>query len=163
MIRDAIEKDAEEICSIYNYYIRNSVATFEESEITACSVAERINNINNSGHSWLVATEENKVVGYAYSSKWNDRVAYKNTAEVSVYLSHTSVKNGVGAKLYTVLFSRLRDKNTHVVIGGITLPNKASVALHEKFDMVQVAHFKEVGYKFGQWLDVGYWQVKLNA
>ncbi len=65
MIRDAIEKDAEEICSIYNYYIRNSVATFEESEITACSVAERINNINNSGHSWLVATEENKVVGFA--------------------------------------------------------------------------------------------------
>ncbi len=82
---------------------------------------------------------------------------------MSVYLSASSLNKGLGTGLYHELFSRLRTKQIRIVIGGITLPNSASVALHEKFGMVQVAHFKEVGYKLGNWLDVGYWQVKLSA
>ncbi|PID45615.1 MAG: hypothetical protein CSB47_08185 [Proteobacteria bacterium] len=84
------------------------------------------------------------------------------TVEVSIYLSHQITSRGLGTQLYNALFSSLREKSVHIVIGGITLPNAASIALHEKFGMEKVAHFKEVGYKFGKWLDVGYWQVKLD-
>ena len=163
MIREASEGDAEAITEIYNHYIRNTVITFEEDEVTAADFIERINNVQKSGFSWLVAIENEKVIGYAYSSKWKDRTAYRNTAEVSVYLSHTTKSKGWGTKLYEVLFSGLRGKAIHIVIGGITLPNPASIAIHENFGMEKVAHFKEVGYKFGEWLDVGYWQVQLNT
>lgn len=163
MIREATEMDAEAIAEIYNYYIRNSVITFEEDEVDSANIASRIHKVTASGFSWLVATDEGKIVGYAYSSKWNERAAYRNTAEVSVYLSKSATSKGLGTELYNDLFSRLKDKGIHIVIGGITLPNPASVALHEKFGMEKVAHFKEVGFKFGQWLDVGYWQVKIDA
>lgn len=163
MIREATKGDAAAIAEIYNHYIRNTVITFEDSVVDSKEFVERINNVQKTGFSWLVVEANNEVIGYAYSSKWNDRAAYKNTAEVSVYLSHTIQSKGWGTKLYDVLFSSLREKSIHVVIGGITLPNSASVAIHEKFGMEKVAHFKQVGYKFGKWLDVGYWQVQLNA
>jgi len=163
MIREATENDAEAIVEIYNYYIRNTVVTFEETEVDATDFIARINKVQNSGYSWIVAIDNEQVVGYAYSSKWNERTAYRNTAEVSVYLSHTAISKGWGTKLYEALFTGLRNKDIHVVIGGITLPNPASVALHEKFGMEKVAHFKEVGFKFNTWLDVGYWQVRINA
>ena len=163
MIREATEKDAVAITEIYNYYILKTVTTFEEDEVTEADFRERINNVQKSGFSWLVAIENEQVIGYAYSSKWKDRTAYLKTAEVSVYLSHTVKSKGWGTKLYGALFSNLEGKDIHTVIGGITLPNLASVAIHEKFGMEKVAHFKEVGYKFGEWLDVGYWQVHLNA
>ena len=163
MIRDATKKDAEAIAEIYNYYIRKTVVTFEEHALDEDAIIERMHKVQTSGFSWLVAVENEKIIGYAYSSKWNERVAYKNTAEVSVYLSPTLKAKGWGTKLYQQLFSGLRDKSIHSVIGGIALPNPASIAIHEKFGMEKVAHFKEVGYKFGKWIDVGYWQVQLSA
>lgn len=163
MIREATERDAEAITKIYNHYILKTVTTFEEAEVTVGDFRERINDIQQSGFSWLVAIENEQVIGFAYSSKWNNRAAYRKTAEVSVYISHTSKFKGWGTKLYEVLFSSLHGKDVHIVIGGITLPNPASVAIHEKFGMEKVAHFKEVGYKFGEWLDVGYWQLQLNS
>jgi phosphinothricin acetyltransferase len=163
MIREVEENDAAALAEIYNFYIQNTVVTFEEDGIDAIEFIKRIGKVQSSGYSWLVAEENGRVIGYAYSSKWNDRAAYKNTAEVSVYLSHTAKSSGWGTRLYSELFSSLRKRSTHVVIGGITLPNPASIALHEKFGMEKVAHFKQVGYKFGQWLDVGYWQVQLNT
>ncbi|MBV1883057.1 MAG: GNAT family N-acetyltransferase [Pseudomonadales bacterium] len=163
MIREATEKDAEAIAEIYNYYIQKTVVTFEEEDLDEYALSERMHKVQMSGFSWLVAVENEKIIGYSYSSEWNGRGAYKSTAEVSVYLSPSLKAKGWGTKLYQALFSRLRDKSIHVVIGGITLPNPASIAIHEKFGMEKVAHFKEIGYKFGQWLDVGYWQVKLNV
>jgi len=162
MIREAEDNDATAIAEIYNFYIRNTVITFEEDDLEVNEFIKRIQKVQTSGYCWLVAEEKGQVIGYAYSSKWNERSAYKNTAEVSVYLSHTAKTQGWGTKLYTELFNSLRKKSIHVVIGGITLPNAASVALHEKFGMEKVAHFKQVGYKFGQWLDVGYWQAQLK-
>ncbi len=163
MIREAIEKDAEAIAEIYNYYIRNTVITFEEEEVDASNFIERMSKAQVSGFSWLVAIENDEIIGYAYSSQWSERSAYRNTVEVSVYLSHSATSKGWGTKLYQALFSSLHDKPVHTLIGGITLPNPASIALHEKFGMEKVAHFREVGYKFGTWLDVGYWQVRLNS
>ncbi len=126
-------------------------------------ILERIQKVTGSSLPWLVAEDGGVVIGYAYAGKWNVRSAYRHTVESTVYLSHSSVSKGWGIGLYTALFDRLRQKSIHTVIGGITLPNPASVALHEKFGMKKVAHFSEVGYKFGQWLDVGYWQTELKA
>ena len=161
MIRNATEMDADAIASIYNYYIENTVVTFEESLVSAADMWARVEKVNRSGYPWLVAVLNDEIIGYAYASKWNERVAYRYTAETTVYLSHTSVSKGWGTKLYAAVFNELKQRSIHVVIGGVTLPNSASVALHEKFGMEKVAHFNAVGFKFDQWLDVGYWQVNL--
>ncbi len=161
MIRDAQEKDFEAITEIYNYYIRNTVITFEELEIDSVEISKRIQRIVSDKLCWLVVEEAGRILGYAYAAKWKERAAYRHTAEVSVYLDHTTKGNGYGSKLYEELFRRLKAANIHVIIGGIALPNATSVKLHEKFDMKKVAHFNEVGYKFGQWIDVGYWQVQI--
>lgn len=162
MIRAATESDAQTITDIYNYYIENTVATFEEQPISKSDILERIQKVTGFSLPWLVAEDNGVVIGYAYAGKWNVRSAYRHTVESTVYLSHSSVSKGWGTRLYTTLFGLLRKKSIHVVIGGITLPNPASVALHEKFGMKQVAHFPEVGFKFGKWLDVGYWQRELK-
>lgn len=163
MIREATEQDAEAIAEIYRYYIQNTVITFEESDVDAIDITGRINKVRESGFSWLVAVENEEVVGYAYASSWNDRTAYRHTAEITVYLLHTAQAKGWGTKLYESLLLSLRHQRIHTVIGSITLPNPASVAIHEKFGMVKVGHFTEIGYKFDKWLDVGYWQMRLNS
>ena len=161
MIREARDSDADSIAEIYNYYIRETVITFEEEEISGNEINSRMQEVRNSGFPWIVAEEEGKIIGYAYATKWNVRSAYRFSAQVAVYISNACTARGWGTELYDELFSRLKAINMHVVIGGITLPNDASVALHEKFGMTKVAHFKEVGKKFGCWLDVGYWQTIL--
>jgi L-amino acid N-acyltransferase YncA len=163
MIHHATESDAQAISDIYNYYIAKTVVTFDEQPVSKSEIINRIEKVTGSSLPWLVAVDDGSVIGYAYAAKWKERSAYRHTVESTVYLSHASVFKGWGTLLYEELFDILRRASIHVVIGGITLPNPASVALHQKFGMKQVAHFKEVGYKFGQWLDVGYWQVELKA
>jgi phosphinothricin acetyltransferase len=132
-------------------------------EIDGEEISRRVSKTKSAGLWWLVLEESEKLVGYAYASRWHERAAYRHTIEVSVYLDHQMTGKGYGFKLYDELFRRLKRQSLHVVIGGIALPNPQSVQLHEKFGMQQVAHYKEVGYKFGQWIDVGYWQVVLNT
>ncbi len=162
MIRSATESDAQAITDIYNFYIKNTVVTFEELPVRQNEIIERIGKITGSNLPWLVAEDAGMVIGYAYAGKWNVRSAYRHTVESTVYVSNSAVAKGWGTRLYTALLDLLRQKSIHVVIGGITLPNPASVALHEKFGMKKVAHFSEVGFKFGKWLDVGYWQMELK-
>jgi len=160
-IRSVTDTDAAAVAGIYNHYIRHSVATFEETELSAADMAARIAQVLGSGYPWLVAEQDGEIVGYAYASRWKERVAYRFSSEASVYLARDRSGGGWGTRLYTALFALLREQGVHAVIGGITLPNAASVALHEKMGMVKVAHFPEVGFKQGQWLDVGYWQLNL--
>jgi len=138
------------------------VVTFEELPVRQNEIIERIGKITGSNLPWLVAEDAGMVIGYPYAGKWNVRSAYRHTVESTVYVSNSAVAKGWGTRLYTALLDLLRQKSIHVVIGGITLPNPASVALHEKFGMKKVAHFSEVGFKFGKWLDVGYWQMELK-
>ena len=162
MIRDANTNDAEVIAEIYNYYIENSVVTFEQEPIEAVEIIARMQKVWSAGYAWLVAEEKGQILGYAYSSRWQQRAAFQNSSEVTVYLSNSSHGQGWGTKLYSELFNRLRAGSTHMAIAGITLPNEESVALHEKFGMQKVAHFKQVGFKFDEWLDVGYWQTQIK-
>ena len=161
MIRPAREGDAEAIARIYNHYVLNTVITFEEEAVSIAEMAARIAEIGSFGFPWLVAEREGKVVGYAYATRWHGRSAYRYSVESTVYLAHDAVGQGLGTRLYEALLSRLEELGLRVVIGGIALPNRESVALHEKLGMRQVAHFREVGFKLGRWIDVGYWQALL--
>ena len=164
MIRGVVKKDAISIAEIYNHYISETIITFETQVISAEDMVDRISKIQSDDLPWLVAENDTgKIIGYAYASKWRERFAYRFSVEVTVYLSPNCSGKGVGTQLYQALFSELKVRSIHSVISGITLPNQASVALHEKFGLEQVAHFKEVGYKFNQWLDVGYWQGTLKT
>ena len=163
MIRAVELSDANALCEIYNHYIANTVVTFEEEPVVVADMAQRISDIVGADLPWLVAQDGEQVIGFAYASKWKGRCAYRHSVEVTVYLSHSMTSKGIGSALYTQLFDSLRSKSIHVVLGGISLPNEASIALHEKFGMKKVAHFDEVGYKFGNWVDVAYWQGKLSV
>ena len=160
-IRDAAASDAEAICGIYNHHVRNTIVTFEEIDVTAEEMAARIAGISAS-FPWLVAEEDGRVAGYAYAAKWQDRSAYRHTLQTAIYLAEEARGRGIGTALYGALLDRLRRRPVHVVVGGISLPNAASVALHEKCGFRKVAHFAEVGFKFGKRIDVGYWQITLD-
>ena len=108
---------------------------------------------------WLVALDADQCLGYAYATRWKERFAYRFSVESTVYLAPAASGRGLGSALYRALFDELKALGVHAVVGGITLPNPASVALHEKMGMRKVAHFAEIGFKFGEWVDVGYWQI----
>ena len=162
-LRDARATDAAARAAIYNHYIEHTTGSFEEVTLSAPDLAARLAATAEAGLPWLVADAPGGMLGYAYAGPWNGRCAYRATVEVSIYLVPDATGAGIGTALYSALFDRLRAGGYHAVIGGIALPNPASVALHEKFDMARVALFPEVGFKFGQWLDVGYWQVLLES
>jgi phosphinothricin acetyltransferase len=160
MIRDITVNDAAQICEIYNYYILNTIITFEESIVSEQEMMLRIEETIKK-LPWIVFEKKGEIHGYAYASEWKSRCAYKYSLESTVYLKNGLEGNGIGSQLYDELIKKIRDKKYHAVIGGISLPNEASIALHEKFGFEKIAHFKEVGYKFNSWIDVGYWELIL--
>ncbi len=161
LIRDASPQDAAAIAAIYNPYIRDSAISFEEVEVSSDTMQQRLVEVQTANLPWLVACSEGFVVGYAYATKWRVRHAYRYSVETSVYVDGAKPGLGIGTVLYTALLERLRACGCHLAIGGIALPNAASIALHEKMGYRKAAHFEEVGFKFGRWHDVGYWQCKL--
>jgi len=160
-VRGATAADADGIARLYNHYIAHSVATFEEAPLDDAAMAGRIAEVQAAGLPWQIAEQDNQIVGYAYASKWKGRCAYRFSVESTVYVDPEATGQGIGSRLYENLLGALRESGIHTVIGGIALPNPASIALHERFGFVQIAHFREVGYKFERWIDVGYWQAIL--
>ncbi len=158
IVRAATSSDAADIADIYNHYVAQTVVTFEEDPVGTAEMQRRIESIYAASLPWFVAEETNRVVGYAYAHSWRPRPAYRLSVELTVYVDPAMPRRGIGSQLYTELFAALQLRGAHAVIGGISLPNAASVALHEKFGMQKVAHFREVGLKFGEWVDVGYWE-----
>jgi len=158
IIREADPSDASVIASIYNHYVADTIVTFDEQPITVAAMARRVEEVQAASLPWLVAEQDNRVVGYAYAAPWKRRAAYRFSVEITVYLDPNHLGRRLGTRLYKELFAILRNSRAHAVIGGIALPNDASVALHEKFGMHKVAVFEEVGFKFNRWIDVGYWQ-----
>lgn len=160
MLRSVSPEDAGSICHIYNHFIEHTAATFEEEMVAAEEMRQRIIETTKT-HPWLVYEEYGTLQGYAYGRKWRERSAYRHSAEVTVYLDPSALGKGIGTQLFGALLAELRNREFHCVIGVVALPNAASVALLEKFGLRKVAHFSEVGYKLGRWIDVGYWQLVL--
>ena len=158
LIREAASADAAKLADIYNYYVANTVITFEEQAVSAVDMSARIDEVQSQGLPWLVAEQGAHVVGYSYASKWKARSAYRFAVESTVYLKHGLQGRGIGKTLYGALLPILKAKGIHAVIGGAALPNPASVALHENLGFERVATFRQVGFKHGRWVDVAYWQ-----
>jgi len=160
MIRAATVKDAKAIRGIYEHYILETVITFEEEPVSVEEMEDRIRRVTRS-FPWLVYESDGKVIGYAYADRWKSRSAYRYAVESTIYVDPRYTGQGIGKQLYGSLIPELRLRSLHSVLGVIALPNPASIALHERMGFVKVAHFKEVGWKFNRWIDVGDWQLLL--
>jgi phosphinothricin acetyltransferase len=158
VIRPALASDASAIAAIYNHYVLTTTISFEEAPVDADEIEARMATVQAGNLPYLVAEEDNDITGYAYATPWRVRRAYRSSVETSVYVRDGRHGRGTGTSLYRALLAALTQAGYHLAIGGIAQPNAASVALHEKLGFEQVAHFREVGYKFDRWVDVGYWQ-----
>jgi L-amino acid N-acyltransferase YncA len=157
--RRATAADAPAIATIYNHYVDHTIVTFEETRVGDDEMARRIEAVLRT-HDWLVVTRDDVVLGYAYASRFRERVSYRYTAESTVYLAPEHCGKGLGEPLYRALLSRTFQLGYRHSIGGISLPNDASVGLHERLGFAKVAHFSRVGKKFDRWIDVGFWQLE---
>jgi phosphinothricin acetyltransferase len=158
VVRPAVAADASHVSEIYNHYVATSTITFEAEPVSTAEMGERIRDIQSQSYPWLVAAIGSDVVGFAYASKWKVRAAYRHSSEITVYVRAGQGRSGIGSALYERLLPAVKERGVHAVIGGVALPNDASIRLHEKFGFVKCAHFREVGFKFDRWIDVAYWQ-----
>lgn len=158
LIRSATQGDGEALARIYNPYILETVITFEEQAVSAAEMASRVAQVQCLALPWLVAERGSHLIGYAYASRWKQRAAYRHSVETTVYLEPQECGQGLGSRLYEALLSALRAAHIHTAVGGIALPNPASLALHRRLGFRKVAQLREIGFKLGRWVDVGYWQ-----
>jgi phosphinothricin acetyltransferase len=156
-LRVANPYDAASICAIYNPYVADTVITFEEEPVAVDAMTRRIVEVTHT-YPWLVAEAQGHVVGYSYAGSWRPRSAYRYSVETTIYIDRAHMGRGLGRLLYGALLDRLRVQGFHCAVGGIALPNPASIALHEKLGFHRAATLKEVGWKQSRWVDVEYWQ-----
>ncbi|MDT7571585.1 MAG: hypothetical protein QOE05_1759 [Actinomycetota bacterium] len=158
-IKAADIADAAACAAVYAPYVERTVISFEETPPDAAAMAGRM--LDQPRLPWLVVTRGDDVVGYAYASRHRARRAYRWSVEVSVYLRESEHGQGTGRALYSALLDAVRDLGYVRALAGITLPNAKSVALHEAMGFTPVGVFRGVGFKFGRWHDVGWWQLAL--
>lgn len=152
--------DLAGICEIYNHYVEHTCVTFEEDPVLPEDMQSRIEQVT-AAFPWLVYEEAGRVLGYAYANQWKPRGAFRYTVEASVYLHVDSAGRGLGSQLYRALLDRLRAQGTHLVIAGISLPNEASIRLHQRLGFQEAGYWVQAGYKFDRWIDLSYWQMVL--
>ncbi len=157
-VRPATAEDAAAIAAVYAPYVTDTAASFELEPPAAADVAKRMAT----GLPWYVAESARQVVGFAYGSPHRARAAYRWAVDVSVYVSPAATGQGVGRALYDRLLPVLRDLGHVRAHAGITLPNAASVGLHERCGFVHVGTYTDVGFKHGRWHDVGWWSLALQ-
>ncbi len=161
MIRLAQPADADGILAIYAPYIANTSFTFETEVPTINDFAERIRTYLTQWP-WLVCEIDGKIAGYAYASRYRERVAYQWSVECSVYIHDDHQRSGIAHALYTALFALLKEQGFRNVYAVINLPNDRSVAFHESCGFTYFATYEKVGYKLGKWKNVGWWQLIIN-
>lgn len=159
-LRLAEQRDAEAIADIYAPIVRDTAISFETEPPSAAAMAERIENTLQQ-RPWLVATDGDEVLGYAYASEHRQRAAYRWSVDVTAYIAESARRRGVGRRLYGALIPMLRAQGFHSAFAGIALPNDASVGLHEAVGFEALGVYRDVGFKLGAWRDVGWWSLRL--
>jgi phosphinothricin acetyltransferase len=163
-IRPARYSDLPLLTEIYNHYIVNTAITFDLKPFTLEERAIWFGEHADTGrHRLLVGEEAGRVIGYASTSQFRNKQAYETTAEASIYCAADVVGRGLGSALYRGLFDAIKGEDLNRLAAGITLPNDASVALHQRFGFVQVGIFTEVGRKFGRYWDVAWYERPFGA
>jgi L-amino acid N-acyltransferase YncA len=160
-IRVACPEDAEAILAIYTPIVRETAISFEVEPPTYVEMHERIATTLRR-LPWLVCERQGEVLGYVYASPHRARAAYQWSVDVSVYIQAKARRTGMGRALYHALFQLLSLQGFYQCFAGITLPNPASVGLHEALGFQPVGVYQAVGYKLGGWHDVGWWQRALQ-
>jgi L-amino acid N-acyltransferase YncA len=163
LIRDAsAERDAVACAAIYAPYVSDTVISLEERAPSDHELAVRIRETTKT-HPWLVAEEADEVIGYAYAVAHRTRASYRWATDVAVYVSPDRQRRGVGRALYETLFPLLAAQGFRIACAGVTLPNDASVGLHEAVGFRPVGVYRNIGFKHGAWRDVGWWQLQLAS
>ncbi|MCD2323127.1 N-acetyltransferase family protein [Sphingomonas sp. IC-56] len=163
-IRAAASQDGAAIAAIYAPHVLTGTVSFEIEPPDARTMRARM-AASDGLYPWLVVTNgdpESGVIGYAYATRFLDRQAYRYVVETSIYMSDASRGQGAGRLLYEALIDTLRAQGFVQAIGAIALPNDHSIRLHEAVGFRRAGVYREVGYKHGQWIDVGFWQCGLN-
>jgi phosphinothricin acetyltransferase len=159
LVRDATDADLPAVGEVYDHEARHGIATFDAVGRAPGFWTAKLTDDD----PFLVAELGGAVVGFAYASTYRPRPAYDRTREVSVYLGEAARGQGVGRTLYAVLLDRLRRSGAHTALAVIALPNDPSVRLHESFGFVHTGTLREVGWKFGAWIDTAFYQLLLDS
>jgi phosphinothricin acetyltransferase len=161
VVRDFDQRDVAAANALTNWYIEHTAVHFALSPATeeAFEDAWRRGRVS---HPWLAAELDGRFAGYAKASVWRERSAYSQTCETGIYIARGMEGKGVGKALYGELLPRLKAAGFHTVIAGMTMPNPASVALHESVGFQPVGVFGQVGRKFDRWHDVGFWSLQIS-
>ncbi len=160
--RYAREADLPRLTEIYNHYIRTTAITFDIEPYTVDQRRTWLGQFAERGpHRLFVAEQDGLVLGYAGSHKFRDKQAYDTTVEVTVYCAPEATGRGLGTLLYSAVFEAVRDEDLRLAVAGITLPNDASVALHERFGFTPAGVMHEVGRKFDRFWDVAWYEKPL--
>lgn len=154
-------RDGASCAAIYAPYVEQTAISFEETPPTAEEFTQRMDRLTKT-HPWLVAAEDGRVVGYAYASRHRERASYRWSTDVAVYVAESHVRRGIGRALYEQLLPALTRQGFYVACAGVTLPNAASVGLHENLGFKPVGTYRRIAFKFGAWRDVGWWQLQLQ-
>ncbi len=162
MIRTIEEKDIPVILDLYNWYISNSIATFETEEISLEGFKQRVAFITEK-YPWVILEENDKPVGYAYYSDFNSRQAYACTVDLAIYLDPNACHHGYGKTLMKEMIDIARKSGYKNIISLVTAGNIASEKLHERFGFMKKATFEDIGYKHNQWLAVSYYYLQLEG
>ena len=162
MIRKIEEKDIPVILDWYNWYISNSIATFETEEISLEGFKQRVAFITEK-YPWVILEEHDKPVGYAYYSDFNHRQAYACTVDLAIYLDPNACHHGYGKTLMKEMIDIARKSGYKNIISLVTVGNIASEKLHERFGFMKKATFEDIGYKHNQWLAVSYYYLQLEG
>ena len=160
-IRLATSGDAAAVAAIYAPYCEGSAVSFEQTAPTAEQMAQRIAAVT-AQRPWIVLEDDGGVVGYAYAAQHNERWAYRWSVNTAIYINRAHQRRGAGRALYVTLFGLLRELRYYRAIAGITLPNAASVGLHESMGFALVGVYRDIGYKLGEWRDVGWYQAPIQ-
>ena len=161
-VRSAAVADLPALTAIYNHYVEHTPITFDLVPLQPEQRRPWFDDHGGGRHRLLVAEEHGAIVGYASTSRWRPKPAYDTTVESSVYVRHDLVGRGIGRALYSALFEAIAAEDVHAVVAGVALPNKASVALHERFGFRQIGVFREVGLKFDRFWDVAWFQRRVR-
>jgi L-amino acid N-acyltransferase YncA len=161
LIRRATTDDSAAIAAIYGPYCESTVISFEDTSPSADEMARRITAIGGT-RPWIVLEHAGEVIGYAYASPHHERAAYRWSVSTAIYIGHNRHRRGSGRALYTTLFALLRALGYRQATAGITLPNPASVGLHEAFGFAPVGVYRRIGYKMNAWHDVGWYQAEIQ-
>jgi L-amino acid N-acyltransferase YncA len=160
-IRLATTDDAAAVAAIYAPYCEGSAVSFEQAAPTTAEMAQRIATVTTQ-RPWIVLEDDGAVVGYAYAGPHNERWAYRWSVNTAIYISRTHQRRGAGRALYSALFDLLRRLGHYKAIAGITLPNPASVGLHEAMGFELAGVYRDIGYKLGAWRDVAWYQASIQ-